>query len=145
SGVLLFCFQAEDGIRDRNVTGVQTCALPIFRLFGGLIKSMWTSVRSVFSTVIKWIVEFVKNRFTAMSNTISTITTTIRNVISRIWNAILSFFRNIIKSIVDFVKQRFTNLKNNVTNIFTGIRDMAKRVWNKTKDNIVNPIKNGVN
>src|SRR5207249_6886916 len=27
----LFCFffQAEDGIRDRNVTGVQTCALPI--------------------------------------------------------------------------------------------------------------------
>src|SRR5699024_2217230 len=26
-----FVFQAEDGIRDRNVTGVQTCALPIFR------------------------------------------------------------------------------------------------------------------
>src|SRR5207249_8055725 len=25
-------FQAEDGIRDRNVTGVQTCALPIFSL-----------------------------------------------------------------------------------------------------------------
>src|SRR5699024_11870722 len=34
SGVIvylfLFFFQAEDGIRDRNVTGVQTCALPIF-------------------------------------------------------------------------------------------------------------------
>src|SRR5699024_12131042 len=26
---ILFFFQAEDGIRDRNVTGVQTCALPI--------------------------------------------------------------------------------------------------------------------
>src|SRR5699024_11817222 len=26
---LLLCSQAEDGIRDRNVTGVQTCALPI--------------------------------------------------------------------------------------------------------------------
>src|SRR5699024_5101842 len=25
-----FVFQAEDGIRDRNVTGVQTCALPIY-------------------------------------------------------------------------------------------------------------------
>src|SRR5699024_584483 len=25
-------FQAEDGIRDRNVTGVQTCALPILGL-----------------------------------------------------------------------------------------------------------------
>src|SRR5437868_13149750 len=28
---LVFFFQAEDGIRDRNVTGVQTCALPILR------------------------------------------------------------------------------------------------------------------
>src|SRR5699024_11585862 len=30
----VFFVQAEDGIRDRNVTGVQTCALPIFRLKG---------------------------------------------------------------------------------------------------------------
>src|SRR5204862_2617941 len=27
----LFVFQAEDGIRDLYVTGVQTCALPIFK------------------------------------------------------------------------------------------------------------------
>ena len=26
---VFFFFQAEDGIRDRDVTGVQTCALPI--------------------------------------------------------------------------------------------------------------------
>src|SRR5207249_8391688 len=30
--VFFFFFQAEDGIRDRNVTGVQTCALPISRV-----------------------------------------------------------------------------------------------------------------
>src|SRR5262249_60059580 len=29
---LTFFFQAEDGIRDWSVTGVQTCALPIFTL-----------------------------------------------------------------------------------------------------------------
>src|SRR5690606_40127330 len=29
-----FFFQAEDGIRDFHVTGVQTCALPISRLVG---------------------------------------------------------------------------------------------------------------
>src|SRR5699024_5137116 len=29
ASIVLFFFQAEDGIRDRNVTGVQTCALPI--------------------------------------------------------------------------------------------------------------------
>src|SRR5258707_1935450 len=30
SAMLFFFFQAEDGIRDIGVTGVQTCALPIF-------------------------------------------------------------------------------------------------------------------
>src|SRR5205809_1486500 len=30
--VIFFFFQAEDGIRDVAVTGVQTCALPIFAL-----------------------------------------------------------------------------------------------------------------
>src|SRR2546425_7254642 len=30
--VVFFFFQAEDGIRDKLVTGVQTCALPISRL-----------------------------------------------------------------------------------------------------------------
>src|SRR5207247_4339116 len=29
SGIVFFFFQAEDGIRDPLVTGVQTCALPI--------------------------------------------------------------------------------------------------------------------
>src|SRR5256885_8393617 len=29
AGLLVFFFQAEDGIRDYKVTGVQTCALPI--------------------------------------------------------------------------------------------------------------------
>src|SRR6266702_6419321 len=29
SSVVFFFFQAEDGIRDGHVTGVQTCALPI--------------------------------------------------------------------------------------------------------------------
>src|SRR5256885_4078549 len=29
---VVFFFQAEDGIRDYKVTGVQTCALPIYRL-----------------------------------------------------------------------------------------------------------------
>src|SRR5437763_11368704 len=28
---IFFFFQAEDGIRDTSVTGVQTCALPILR------------------------------------------------------------------------------------------------------------------
>src|SRR5688572_32270716 len=30
--IFFFFFQAEDGIRDLTVTGVQTCALPIYRV-----------------------------------------------------------------------------------------------------------------
>src|SRR5699024_5706616 len=41
-----FFLQAEDGIRDRNVTGVQTCALPICR-------TAWTH------TVVKWCTKLV--------------------------------------------------------------------------------------
>src|SRR5699024_5164509 len=35
--VSAFFFQAEDGIRDRNVTGVQTCALPICTLSADVV------------------------------------------------------------------------------------------------------------
>src|SRR5436305_3682572 len=34
SFLIIFFFQAEDGIRDADVTGVQTCALPIFDAIG---------------------------------------------------------------------------------------------------------------
>src|SRR5690349_23088806 len=33
-----FFFQAEDGIRDLYVTGVQTCALPIWVAAGGVVQ-----------------------------------------------------------------------------------------------------------
>src|SRR3989442_10265995 len=36
---LRFFFQAEDGIRDADVTGVQTCALPISATSGGTITA----------------------------------------------------------------------------------------------------------
>src|SRR5437762_9034016 len=33
--MFVFFFQAEDGIRDTSVTGVQTCALPIYQVLIG--------------------------------------------------------------------------------------------------------------
>src|SRR5690349_24698129 len=44
---LLFFFQAEDGIRDLYVTGVQTCALPISRWSASRLPEVWKS-RSCF-------------------------------------------------------------------------------------------------
>src|SRR5438067_6893428 len=46
--MFFFFFQAEDGIRDRNVTGVQTCALPI-----SLRPNLeWVSIADVISDVL---------------------------------------------------------------------------------------------
>src|SRR2546430_10758547 len=41
---LFFFFQAEDGIRDLTVTGVQTCALPIYLSF----QTTEQDIRSLF-------------------------------------------------------------------------------------------------
>src|SRR5690606_40657339 len=57
----VFFFQAEDGIRDFHVTGVQTCALPIFMLFGlnrvGRGLHMFATVMVAFGTAFSafWI------------------------------------------------------------------------------------------
>src|SRR5690606_41135660 len=40
-----FFFQAEDGIRDFHVTGVQTCALPIYRRYGRSASRRGASAR----------------------------------------------------------------------------------------------------
>src|SRR5256886_10947928 len=44
--VLFFFFQAEDGIRDLTVTGVQTCALPIWpgKVFLKIISKMFVDL-----------------------------------------------------------------------------------------------------
>src|SRR2546427_6485710 len=42
--VFFFFFQAEDGIRDLTVTGVQTCALPIWYTGDGQVKSEYKTI-----------------------------------------------------------------------------------------------------
>src|SRR2546430_9564372 len=63
SHYLVFFFQAEDGIRDLTVTGVQTCALPIYflyitcALFEALLFTklseprMWFTLGAIYSAV----------------------------------------------------------------------------------------------
>src|SRR6266487_5485625 len=43
---MLFFFQAEDGIRDGRVTGVQTCALPISLRLGRRVNGSTPRMRS---------------------------------------------------------------------------------------------------
>ena len=51
SGRLFFFFQAEDGIRDYKVTGVQTCALPILVLPRVVACCLFVPILTIFSLV----------------------------------------------------------------------------------------------
>src|SRR5256885_9879062 len=50
--VVFFFFQAEDGIRDYKVTGVQTCALPICAAGNGLPRSAEWCLRPAGRTAV---------------------------------------------------------------------------------------------
>src|SRR2546426_5070303 len=43
ASLFFFFFQAEDGIRDYKVTGVQTCALPIYE-YSGAVRGLEAAV-----------------------------------------------------------------------------------------------------
>src|SRR5699024_11980429 len=57
--LLFFFFQAEDGIRDRNVTGVQTCAIPIM--------ARWASSGRSFQKSVPSVLRFGKDKFLSMA------------------------------------------------------------------------------
>src|SRR5690606_31040576 len=76
--LVLFFFQAEDGIRVFHVTGVQTCALPILAAFfefdpGSLtdaVSSLATMTAAVFGiviTVVSIIVQLSAERYTGVA------------------------------------------------------------------------------
>src|SRR5437773_5012299 len=52
--VFFIFFQAEDGIRDRDVTGVQTCALPIYREVGRQLREERRRLRRPVCTGFRW-------------------------------------------------------------------------------------------
>src|SRR2546429_9582714 len=54
---MFFFFQAEDGIRDVAVTGVQTCALPIAAILGGIFNSLSATAMLVGSVALLELVE----------------------------------------------------------------------------------------
>src|SRR5690606_39421443 len=54
-----FFFQAEDGIRDFHVTGVQTCALPIYNTFKE--NEIPLQISSPFIGLVKGSNQFINN------------------------------------------------------------------------------------
>jgi len=49
--ILFFFFQAEDGIRDLIVTGVQTCALPIYEIKENILKILSEEINADFKAL----------------------------------------------------------------------------------------------
>src|SRR5437762_4367535 len=68
--VSFFFFQAEDGIRDTSVTGVQTCALPIYSA-GNPAIAYWDYTRGALRVAqwmgTRWMITTLSERVTATS------------------------------------------------------------------------------
>ena len=63
--LFFFFFQAEDGIRDIGVTGVQTCALPIFIIRSSFFPDCLKVARV--KPVFKKVDKFSKNNYRPIS------------------------------------------------------------------------------
>src|SRR5260370_32806658 len=81
-----FFFQAEDGIRDSSVTGVQTCALPIFSLLGGRISTSTRNIRKPLPQKRPRRSLMIEQLETRLAPTVSVTAATGGSAISADWN-----------------------------------------------------------
>src|SRR5690606_40192295 len=86
---LFFFFQAEDGIRDFHVTGVQTCALPIS--YNSLLKEK--AIRSF----MEFSSNFLRMFFLCVS--------TVKTLMLRMEAICLAVFPCFIKAIISFSRE----------------------------------------
>jgi len=103
--------------------------------FGNLFVSMLSGIRTVFSTVLRWIVDFVKNRLTSMWNTATSINKGIQSIFQATWNFIWGrIFKPIISGIVNFVRNSFTSMRDTTVNRITNLRDRALSIVTLLRD-----------
>src|SRR5690554_7342751 len=60
-GLFFFFFQAEDGIRDADVTGVQTCALPISLIIESKTKGTAISFNKLMNIIPNGSIHLIVN------------------------------------------------------------------------------------
>src|SRR5690606_40934827 len=63
-------FQAEDGIRDFHVTGVQTCALPIYSFLPFMVLPIYASLEKLDWRLVEAAFDLGANRWQALKRVI---------------------------------------------------------------------------
>ncbi|OIK11974.1 phage tail tape measure protein [Bacillus sp. MUM 116] len=112
--------------------------LSLGKLLVNAFKGTWGSIKSVFSTVIEWIVNFVKNRFTATQNTINSIFQAIKNLTGTVWQAIKNRIWTPIQEAVTNTISKFNTLKSRVSEIFSSIKSKVAGYVSDMVSNVKN-------
>src|SRR5699024_589544 len=85
-----FLFQAEDGIRDRNVTGVQTCALPILQAGVQLFVSLIQNLPTIIVEIVKAVPQIIAGIVNAFTSSMGQIVNVGKNIVQGLWSGIQS-------------------------------------------------------
>src|SRR5690625_5691604 len=113
--MLCFFFQAEDGIRDGHVTGVQTCALPILEKYG---VNTTEDVKIPYISTLKELSYKDTEVHEDLSNTYDVALTFDRRYLEKIMNRLSFYHFSNLKRYIPLLKSREEFLDEKWLNIF---------------------------
>lgn len=97
--------------------------LSLGKLLLNAFRNSWNAIRTNVSTIVKNIVDFVRDRFTKSKDTVSGIFTKLRDLAKTAWDAIRGRIVDPVKTAVSNVRDRFTNMRQAISDIFQKTKD----------------------
>lgn len=107
--------------------------------FRNFWKNLWTSIKSIFSSVVNWI----KTTLNSIVNWFENAWNTIKTTTSNVWNGIKTVITNIINGIKTTITNVFNSIKTTITNIWDSIKSFFVNTWNSIKTTTTNAV-NGI-
>ncbi|MEZ0117812.1 UNVERIFIED_ORG: SLT domain-containing protein/phage-related minor tail protein [Heyndrickxia coagulans] len=104
--------------------------------FKGIFSKLWSVLKTIFGTPIKWIVDLIKKSFGVMNKLASGFSGGFKSVLSKMWSVVKGIFTHPIETIKRLLKAGFTAMKNSAVDIFNGMKNGASKIWDKMVSSI---------
>lgn len=115
--------------------------------FGNIIKGLWSSVKSLFTSGVNVARNVVTTGFNFIRNIISTVMNVVRNIISTVWNAIRSVITSVVNAVRSVISSVFNAIRSTISGVMNSIRSTISSVWNAIRSvisSVVNSIRSTI-